>query len=214
MFISLDTLGVFILTSAILGLAPGPDNIFILTQSALSGRKAGLTVMLGLCTGILIHTVLVSLGVSVIFRTSEIAFTLLKVAGASYLAYLAWQAFRAKPSDLTLNEQGGSRMEARRLFVRGIIMNVTNPKVAIFFLAFLPQFADPSKGAVSLQLIILGVVFDMVTLIIFSIIALGAGFIGDWLKKTAMAQRVINYVAGSIFLALALRLVTTKFANN
>ena len=170
--------------------------------------------MLGLCTGILIHTVLVSLGVSVIFRTSEIAFTLLKVAGASYLAYLAWQAFRAKPSDLTPNEQGGCRMEARRLFVRGIIMNVTNPKVAIFFLAFLPQFADPSKGAVSLQLIILGVVFDMVTLIIFSLIALGAGFIGDWLKKTAMAQRVINYVAGSIFLALALRLVTTKFANN
>ncbi len=206
-------MGLFIVTSAVLGLAPGPDNIFILTQSALSGRKTGLVVTLGLCTGILIHTLLVSVGVSVIFRTSEIAFTLLKVAGASYLAYLAWQAFRAGASDLGAGNGKEIKLDARRLYIRGIIMNVTNPKVAVFFLAFLPQFADPANGPISLQLMILGVIFDLVTLLVFTLIAFGAGYLGDWLKRTKGAQIAINYIAGTIFLALALRLVTAKFSK-
>lgn len=213
MLFSLDTMSLFVATSVVLGLAPGPDNIFILTQSALTGRKTGLIVTLGLCTGILIHTLLVSVGVSVIFRTSEIAFTLLKIAGASYLAYLAWQAFKAKASDLEEGEAKASRLKWHRLYMRGIIMNVTNPKVAIFFLAFLPQFADPLNGSMTLQLLLLGIVFDIVTLFVFSLIALGAGYLGEWLKKRRIAQLAINYVAGTIFLALALRLVTTKFSK-
>lgn len=213
MLFSLDTMSLFVVTSVVLGLAPGPDNIFILTQSALSGRKTGLIVTLGLCTGILIHTLLVSVGVSVIFRSSEIAFTLLKVAGASYLAYLAWQAFKAKASDLEEGEAKASRLKWHRLYIRGIIMNVTNPKVAVFFLAFLPQFADPSNGPISLQLMILGVIFDLVTLLVFTLIAFGAGYLGDWLKRTKGAQTAINYIAGTIFLALALRLVTAKFSK-
>ena len=213
MLFSLDTMSLFVVTSIVLGLAPGPDNIFILTQSALTGRKTGLIVTLGLCTGILIHTMLVAVGVSVIFRTSEIAFTLLKIAGASYLAYLAWQAFKAKASDLEEGEAKASRLKWHRLYMRGIIMNVTNPKVAIFFLAFLPQFADPLRGSMTLQLLLLGIVFDIVTLFVFSLIALGAGYLGEWLKKRRIAQLAINYVAGTIFLALALRLVTTKFSK-
>ncbi|WP_321338220.1 LysE family translocator [uncultured Cohaesibacter sp.] len=213
MLFSLDTMSLFVVTSVVLGLAPGPDNIFILTQSALTGRKTGLIVTLGLCTGILIHTMLVAVGVSVIFRTSEIAFTLLKIAGASYLAYLAWQAFKAKASDLEEGEAKASRLKWHRLYMRGIIMNVTNPKVAIFFLAFLPQFADPLRGSMTLQLLLLGIVFDIVTLFVFSLIALGAGYLGEWLKKRRIAQLAINYVAGTIFLALALRLVSTKFSK-
>nr|WP_321483948.1 LysE family translocator [uncultured Cohaesibacter sp.] len=213
MLFSLDTMSLFVVTSVVLGLAPGPDNIFILTQSALTGRKTGLIVTLGLCTGILIHTMLVAVGVSVIFRTSEIAFTLLKIAGASYLTYLAWQAFKAKASDLEEGEAKASRLKWHRLYMRGIIMNVTNPKVAIFFLAFLPQFADPLHGSMTLQLLLLGIVFDIVTLFVFSLIALGAGYLGEWLKKRRIAQHAINYVAGTIFLALALRLVTTKFSK-
>lgn len=213
MLFSLDTMSLFVVTSVVLGLAPGPDNIFILTQSALTGRKTGLIVTLGLCTGILIHTMLVAVGVSVIFRTSEIAFTLLKIAGASYLTYLAWQAFKAKASDLEEGEAKASRLKWHRLYMRGIIMNVTNPKVAIFFLAFLPQFADPLHGSMTLQLLLLGIVFDIVTLFVFSLIALGAGYLGEWLKKRRIAQLAINYVAGTIFLALALRLVTTKFSK-
>ena len=213
MLFSLDTMSLFVVTSVVLGLAPGPDNIFILTQSALTGRKTGLIVTLGLCTGILIHTMLVAVGVSVIFRTSEIAFTLLKIAGASYLAYLAWQAFKAKASDLEEGEAKASRLKWHRLYMRGIIMNVTNPKVAIFFLAFLPQFADPLHGSMTLQLLLLGIVFDIVTLFVFSLIALGAGYLGEWLKKRRIAQLAINYVAGTIFLALALRLVTAKFSK-
>nr|WP_321462385.1 LysE family translocator [uncultured Cohaesibacter sp.] len=214
MLFSFDVMGLFIVTSAVLGLAPGPDNIFILTQSALSGRKAGLIVTLGLCTGILIHTMLVALGVSVIFKSSEIAFTLLKIAGASYLAYLAFQAFRAGASDLEGDDGQAQTLHVRRLYIRGIIMNITNPKVAIFFLAFLPQFADPSRGPLSVQLLILGVVFDLVTLIVFTFICLGAGYIGEWLKKTRIAQIAINYIAGVIFLGLAVRLVTVKFSNS
>lgn len=214
MLFSLDTMGLFIMTSIVLGLAPGPDNIFILTQSALTGRKTGLIVTLGLCSGILIHTMLVAVGVSVIFRTSEVAFTLLKLAGASYLTYLAWQAFRTKASSLEDGEAATPKLKMRRLYMRGIIMNVTNPKVAIFFLAFLPQFADPSHGSMTLQLLMLGVIFDIVTLFVFALIALFAGYLGDWLRNQQGAQRMINYVAGTIFLALAIRLVTTKFANS
>nr|WP_319483668.1 LysE family translocator [uncultured Cohaesibacter sp.] len=214
MLFSFETLGLFIVTSAVLGLAPGPDNIFILTQSALSGRKVGLVVTLGLCTGILVHTMLVAVGVSVIFRTSEIAFTILKLAGASYLAYLAFQAFRAGASELGSEKGKPTTLNMRRLYMRGILMNVTNPKVAVFFLAFLPQFADPSRGAVSLQLFMLGIIFDIVTLMVFTVISLGAGYLGDWLRKTRGAQIALNYIAGTIFLALAFRLVTTRFSSS
>src|SRR4051812_14443712 len=140
--IPIDVLLLFVAASAALSVAPGPDNILVLTQSAIHGRKAGMSVTLGLCTGLLVHIAAVALGVAAIFKTSAMAFTVLKGVGAAYLLYLAWQAFRAgKTKVATSNEKpiGG-----KSLYARGILMNVTNPKVAIFFLAFLPQFADPS----------------------------------------------------------------------
>jgi threonine/homoserine/homoserine lactone efflux protein len=206
--IPLDTVTVFFAASIALGLAPGPDNIFVLTQSALHGRAAGLFVTIGLCTGLLMHTTAVSLGIAAVFATSVVAFTTLKLIGAAYLLYLAWKAFKTRASSIPQNED--SDVSFRHLYARGVIMNITNPKVAIFFLAFLPQFADPSRGSLTLQLFLLGALFIVATLLVFVSIAWFAGTLGDWLKKSPQAQIALNRIAGTIFVGLALRLVTTE----
>jgi threonine/homoserine/homoserine lactone efflux protein len=206
--IPLDTATVFFAATIALAIAPGPDNLFVLTQSALYGRSAGLVVTLGLCTGVIAHTIAVALGVAAIFATSAVAFNALKILGAAYLLYLAWQAFRAGAASVENKEQ--EVLGKRELYFRGVIMNITNPKVAIFFLAFLPQFADPQRGSLSLQIFLLGAMFVVSALLVFSAIAWFAGYIGDWLKSSPKAQVVMNRVAGAVFAALALRLITAE----
>lgn len=199
-----DTIAVFFLASVVLGIAPGPDNIFVLTQSALNGRVAGIMVTLGLCTGLLLHTGAVTLGVAAVLQASALAFTLLKLIGAGYLLFLAWKAFSAASRDLGSNP--APALDGWRLYRRGIIMNVTNPKVSIFFLAFLPQFVNPANGAVSLQMIFLGGLFIVATLLVFGGISLLAGSVGDWLSGSARAQQWLNRLAGTVFAALAIKL--------
>ncbi|MEO8152403.1 MAG: LysE family translocator [Rhizobacter sp.] len=202
--IPFDTLSLFFAAAVALALVPGPDNIFVLTQSALHGRVAGLLITLGLCTGLMVHTAAVSLGVAAIFQTSALAFNVLKAVGAAYLLYLAWQAFRAGASKLS--EQTDIDTGSRALYSRGILMNVTNPKVAIFFLAFLPQFANPSRGSITIQVLLLGAVFMLAAFIVFGLIAWSAGFVGEWLKRSERAQVAMNRVAAGVFILLALRL--------
>ena len=206
--IPVETLAAFFTVSVLLALAPGPDNIFVLTQSALHGKLSGLLVTLGLCTGLVVHTSAVAFGVAVIFQASALAFTALKLFGAGYLLYLAWGAFHASAAEIKTGTGGGRNLG--RLYRRGIIMNVTNPKVSIFFLAFLPQFADPARGPLTLQMIILGGVFILSTILIFGTIALLAGTIGSWLARSDKAQIMMNRVAGTVFVGLALKLATTK----
>ena len=134
MLIPVETVLTFFMAAVILALAPGPDNIFVLTQSALYGKASGLWVTLGLYTGLIVHTTAVALGVAVIFQVSAVAFSVLKTVGACYLLYLAWQAFRASATRLDTGENRG--ISFSRLYRRGIIMNVTNPKVSIFFWLF------------------------------------------------------------------------------
>jgi len=208
MLIPVETALTFFTASAILALAPGPDNIFVLTQSALYGKASGLWVTLGLCTGLIVHTTAVALGVAVIFQVSAVAFSILKTVGACYLLYLAWHAFRASAARLDSGENRD--ISFSRLYRRGIIMNVTNPKVSIFFLAFLPQFADPGRGSLTLQIILLGFIFFLSTVLIFGSVALLAGTLGEWLNKSSKAQLVLNRVAGTVFIALALKLITTQ----
>jgi threonine/homoserine/homoserine lactone efflux protein len=206
--VPVETLLTFFLASVLLALAPGPDNIFVLTQSSLYGKRSGLVVMLGLCTGLVVHSFAVALGVAVIFEQSALAFSALKLAGAGYLLYLAWQAFRASATKI----QGKSSGEIRllKLYGRGIIMNITNPKVSIFFLAFLPQFAEPSRGPVWLQILILGGLFILSTILVFGGIALLAGTIGQWVNRSDRAQKIMNRVTGVVFVGLALKLATTE----
>jgi threonine/homoserine/homoserine lactone efflux protein len=206
--LSIETVSAFFLASTLLAIAPGPDNVFVLTQSAMHGKLSGLAVMLGLCTGLLVHTAAVALGVAVIFQASTVAFMLLKVIGAGYLLYLAWQVLRASPEHIRL--QGSPQNSLGKLYRRGIIMNVTNPKVSIFFLAFLPQFADPENGPVSVQMAALGGIFILATILVFGTVALIGGALGDWLNRSMRAQRIVNRVAGTVFLGLALKLATAQ----
>jgi threonine/homoserine/homoserine lactone efflux protein len=206
--ISIETSLAFFTAAVVLALAPGPDNIFVLTQSALRGRIAGLAVTFGLCTGLIVHSSAVALGIAVIFQTSAMAFTILKFIGAAYLLYLGWQAFRASAVKIARQTDGDTNLW--KLYRRGIIMNITNPKVSIFFLAFLPQFADPSRGSISLQILLLGGLFILATILIFGVIALLAGTLGQWLNQSDGAQKILNIIAGCVFVGLALKLITTQ----
>lgn len=206
--LSIETFSAFFLASTLLAIAPGPDNVFVLTQSALHGKLSGLVVVFGLCTGLLVHTAAVTFGVAVIFQASTLAFTLLKIIGAGYLVYLAWQIFRATPEQIRM--QSDQQKSLGTLYRRGIIMNVTNPKVSIFFLAFLPQFADPGRGPISLQMVALGGIFITATILVFGAMALIGGALGEWLNRSERAQRVMNWTAGTIFVGLALKLVTAE----
>ena len=206
--IPIESLTTFVIASVLLALVPGPDNIFVLTQSSVNGHKAGLLVTLGLCTGLIFHTTAVALGITALLKTSYVAFTVLKIAGAMYLLYLAWRAFHASSEEINT---GQSREVAGiKYYLRGVIMNVTNPKVSIFFLAFLPQFADPSRGPVIQQIFFLGMIFILVTLLVFGGIALLAGAVGAWLTNTPRAQTIMNRIAGAVFVAMALKLVTAN----
>ncbi|WP_415906673.1 LysE family translocator [Neptuniibacter sp. QD72_48] len=206
--LSVDVLFGFIVASTLISYAPGPDNIFVLIQSILHGRKAGIVVTLGLCTGLLFHTVAVTLGVAAVFQASAVAFTLLKIVGVVYLLYLAFMSFRAAAAKVSMSEQ--PQLSAMQLYRRGILMSSTNPKLSIFFMAFLPQFADPAVGSLSQQLFTLSMVFIVVAFFVMSSVALLSGSLRGWIQDSELGQSIINKVAGTVFVGLALKLVTTE----
>jgi len=206
--LEVETVVTFLIASCLIGIAPGPDNLFVLTQSILDGRKAGLWVTFGLCTGLLVHTVAVVVGIAGIVQASAIAFSVLKFAGAGYLVYLAWKAFTSVPQALGNSDEGNS-MNAAKLYRRGIIMNITNPKVSMFFLAFLPQFVDPTKGSPAMQTFSLGGLFMLMTLVVFGGVAAMAGQLGRVLKRLPRAQVIMNRLAGIVFLGLAVKIATS-----
>lgn len=205
---SIETTAGFILIAIVLGFTPGPDNLFVLMQSISRGRRAGLFVIFGLCVGLCVQTAAVALGLAAVFAASETAFQVLKFAGAAYLAYLAWQAWRAPASKLS---EGGTRQASDgALFVRAIAMNLTNPKVLLFFLAFLPQFVAPGTGSVALQVVWFGFWFIAATLFAFGTIALLAGAIGERLRRSERAQILLNRICAFVFAGLAVRLLAAS----
>lgn len=198
---STEVLIAFFVSSLLLALAPGPDNIFVLTQSAIYGARSGALVVLGLCTGLVFHTALVTLGISAIIVANEYLFLAVKAAGALYLLYLAWGAFRAKPSG------GGGEAVAlspRALYLRGVVMNGTNPKVIIFFLAFFPQFVAKGAGSgeIMVQMLVQGLLFMAATFLVFNAIALLAGQLKT-LTRSPRFEIYLNRIAGLIFVGLA-----------
>lgn len=209
--IPLDSLLIFASTSLLLALTPGPDNLFVLSQSALFGRRAGITITLGLCTGLIVHTGAVALGAAAIFQTSEPAFTALKLASASYLIYLAWQSFRVAAQQSLTDATVALITTAR--YRRGVVMNLTNPKVSLFFLAFLPQFTSPQYGPLAPQIMVLGGVFMMSALSVFITIATLAGTVSQWWSRSQRAQIVLHRIAGLVFIALAVHLIVSDHAT-
>lgn len=203
-----DVLTIFFITALLLGLTPGPDNIFVLTQSLAYGSRAGLLVVLGLCTGLLMHTSLVALGVAAVIATSSQLLLLIKFVGAAYLLYLAWGGWRDRG---VAGAPAQPLLAGWQLYRRGIIMNSTNPKVALFFLAFLPQFVDPAYGTVTRQIVILGFLFIISTIIVFGGIALLAGRYSEKLSQSARRRMFLNRLISIIFALLAINLLGDYF---
>jgi threonine/homoserine/homoserine lactone efflux protein len=203
----LEIAAAFFAAAVVLALSPGPDNLYVLSQSALRGARVGLAVTLGLCTGLIVHTTAVALGVAALVQASATAFTALKLLGAGYLLFLAWDAFRAAPAPLA--EAGGGSVGLGRYWRRGVLMNLSNPKVTIFFLAFLPQFASPLRGPMLPQLVLLGALFMLAALLVFSAIALLAGRIGPWLARRPRVQVGMQRLTGALFAGLALSLLAS-----
>ena len=190
----LDTVLTFFVTALMLALAPGPDIIFVLTQSALYGMRAGVATTLGLISGLCFHTTIVAVGVAGIFMTSPLAFTLLTVVGAAYLLYLA-------------HLQESRFLGYWGLYRRGVIMNITNPKVTLFFLAFLPQFCAPERGSVALQVMELGLLFMLAAFLVFTAVSALGGRLAHWFNSSPRGQMLMHRVAGLVFVALAVMLI-------
>ena len=165
--------------------------------------------MLGLCTGLIFHTLAVILGVAVIIQTTIFAFTILKIIGAMYLLYLAWQIFKAGNQKID-TKNNNVNIDYKKLYYRGIIMNITNPKVSIFFLAFLPQFTNPNLGSIPLQMLLLGILFLIAALLVFSLIALYSAKLGKIINKSDKSQKILNKLVSLVFVALAIKLISTK----
>jgi threonine/homoserine/homoserine lactone efflux protein len=166
--------------------------------------RAGSVVTLGLCFGLIFHTLAVYLGLAALIRSSEMAFSILQYSGAVYLIYLAYGAFRAKPMEF---KDESEKLDTVVLFKRGVIMNITNPKVTLFFLAFLPQFVSANSGSFSYQILILGCLFIMTALVTFNGFAFLGGFLRSRIEKSQQAQLIINKLAGIVFIALSIKLI-------
>ena len=201
--LSTETIIAFVTASVILSLVPGPDNLFVMSHSALKGWKIGFYTTLGLCTGLIGDTILVAIGISVIFQTSAIAFNGLKIIGACYLLYLAWLSVQNKELNLGGTDKNNTN---RSYYFTGVIMNLTNPKVALFFLVFLPQFVNTSNDNVTIQIFLLGLLFILSALCVFTSIAYLAGLLEDILKKSKTVNRNLNLLAALIYFALAINL--------
>jgi len=194
----------FIAASAALTILPGPDILFVLTHSISQGKKAGFATASGLCTGVLIHTTAAALGISAVVYRSTLAFEIVKYAGAAYLLYLAWHAL--KESDELISSAPLRETDTFALYRRVIFMNVLNPKVAIFFLAFLPQFVNIESGNVPMQMISLGIIFMVQAWLIFSVIYIFAGTIGNRITQRPGIGKYINWGKAGIFTVIGVKL--------
>jgi threonine/homoserine/homoserine lactone efflux protein len=201
----LTALPLFLLASWALNIAPGPDMLYVLARSANQGRRAGLVSALGIAGGTVIQTTLVALGLAGILAAVPLAYDVVKFVGAGYLIYLGIRALFSRQSKLE-TPQIGQQTALWRIFAQGVITNVLNPKVALFFLAFLPQFTSPAYGSVPLQIVILGMLFNVSGTLVNIIVALLAGSLGGWLKSHVRASRILNWLTGGIFIGLGVRL--------
>lgn len=197
----------FLGASLAITIAPGPDNLFVLTQGIARGRQAAIVTALGMCSGVSVHTLAAAFGISAIFATSAIAFAVVKFAGAAYLLYLAWLTVRHSAA---VRLGAADARPAAALFRRGFIMNVLNPKVALFFLAFLPQFVDPQRGSVPLQMLLLGGIFMLQAVVIFSLIGYFSGTIGRMLLARPRIAKFLDGLTAGVFTLLALRLALAE----
>ena len=196
----------FFIAALVVAVAPGPDNLFVLAQSATHGAKAGFCLICGLCTGVVVHTCLLVAGVSALIAASPKAFFVMQCLGAAYLLYLAYKSFRVRVGTVKLNENG-ENLPLRKLYLRGVIMNLTNPKVILFLLSFIPPAVKMERPLnPTLQMVIFGAEFILATFIVFGSVALLAGTVKKFLLNSPKANRNLNWFSGAVFVLLAVSL--------
>jgi threonine/homoserine/homoserine lactone efflux protein len=193
----------FLAAGLALNLTPGPDMLYVTARGASEGRAAGIASALGVGAGTLFHIAIVALGLAALLQAVPVAYLALRIAGAIYLIYLGVRAFR---SGSTLSLQRVEPAPLSVVFRQGVITNVLNPKVALFFLAFLPQFVDPSRGNPVLQIIVLGLLFDFTGTMVNLGVALGASGAATRLREANRARAILQRVTGVLFVGLGLRL--------
>lgn len=198
----------FVTASLALILIPGPDMIYVITRGVSQGRPAGLVSAAGVCCGILVHTAFAAIGLSAILAQSALAFSVVKYLGAAYLIYLGVRAILDREGFVAPGRAERARPSV--VFRQGVISNVLNPKVALFFLAFLPQFIDPAPGATGLQMLALGAAFTLMTLVVLGLVALSSGALGEWLRSRPSLTGALRWLTGSVLIALGLRLVVPE----
>ena len=219
----------FFIAAIVVALAPGPDNLFVLAQSATHGAKAGFCIICGLCTGIMVQTGLLVVGVSALIAASPMAFFVIQCMGAAYLVYLAYKSFQVRTGVVISSEFGvrnsesgvrssesgvrsseldkSQSLSARRLYLRGIIMNLTNPKAILFALSFIPPAVKmDSPLSPSVQMLILGSEFVVATFMVFGSIAFLAGAVKKFMLNSPKANRNLNWFSGCVFVLLAVAL--------
>ena len=194
----------FLTASLVVIVAPGPDNILVLTRGISQGRKAALVSAGGASVGLVCHSLFAAAGLSAILAQSAVAFSVVKYAGAAYLIYLGAKTLLSRGGFALSGEAGTLRL--RSVFAQGVASNVMNPKIAVFFLAYLPQFVDPAAGGTAPQLLLLGLTFALLTWIVFSLLGYFSGTLGDRLVRRPRLSDALRWITGGVFVLLGLRL--------
>lgn len=198
--LDLSTWGLFIAASLVLLLTPGPAVLFIVARSVQQGRAAGLISVVGIHLGTIVHIVAAAIGLSALLMSSALAFAVIKYAGAAYLIWMGIRTFMSKDLDPAMPRVRSEPL--RRAFRDGFVVNLFNPKTAIFFLAFLPQFVDPAQGAVHWQILALGLTFMALGMLTDGMFAFAAGAAGDFLRRSRALQRLLRWFSGASFIGL------------
>lgn len=194
----------FIVTSLILIITPGPDMLLVMSRSISMGQKAGIATAAGVSVGLLGHTLLATLGLGAILQTSAILFSVLKFIGAAYLIYLGIKAFLAPVPDFETTKS--VKVSVRELFFQGAFSNLSNPKIAIFYFAFLPQFVSAESTETTSVIFLLGVLFAVLTFFIKAPVAFFSGKLSGWLRKNSVVQVWLNRICGGVLVGLGVRL--------
>jgi threonine/homoserine/homoserine lactone efflux protein len=193
----------FVVAALAVILSPGPDTIYVLTRSVGEGRLSGIVATLGISAGLCVHIGAAALGLSKLFDYAPVAYDVLRWAGVLYLLYLAWRAFSTGDTPFAVTA-GTERKRLARAFGEAALTNVLNPKVAVFFIAFFPQFADPARGDVALQILALGGLFMLAGFAWLAALALTFGYLGDWLKRSVRFWRWQRWIMGTSLGGLAI----------
>lgn len=208
--IGITHFGLFVITALLVNFTPGADTMYIVSRSVSQGKKAGLYSVLGISSGILVHTFLAAVGLSLLLTTSVMLFTAVKLIGAGYLVYLGIRMLMQRSSSFELAHK--KEASYKKIYVQGLITNVTNPKVALFFISFIPQFIAPNQIYGSLPFIILGLTFVLTGTLWCLLVAFFSALLTNKLRENPKVELILSKITGLIFIVMGIKLFQTKAA--